>query len=256
MSQLQPLASGSAMPLYRQAKKALLRMLESGELAPGQILPNETELSNALHVSIGTLRKAVDELVFEHILVRRQGKGTFVSLHSTERFMFQFFHVEPRLDVYDPRVVREREYPAVETQAFTAGVATEYEAYQLRLATGAPVWYIDSTLSLSGQVVEYDRIVISQALFKGMTEKRFKERPGTIYQLYETAFGISVIAAKERVRASAASTAAASAMKLRSGTPVLEVHRVASTFGERPVELRICSIHTQQHDYVSELSRG
>jgi GntR family transcriptional regulator len=254
---LQPIAESSAggTPLYRQVKSALLRLLESGQLGPGETLPNETQISDALKVSVGTLRKAVDELVHEHILVRRQGKGTFVAMHSQDRFMFQFFHIEQRPDLYDARVVPEREYPVVENLGFNMGKATESEAYVLRLRVGDAVWRIDNSLSLNGKTVVHDRIVLAQAMFKGLSEKRFQERPNTIYNLYQTDHGISVIRAQERVRATAVSSEIGRVLGLRAGTPVLEVHRVATTFGERPVELRVSTVSTQNHDYVSLFSK-
>lgn len=257
MQLLKPIVDGGAgaVPLYRQVKSALLRLLESGQLAPGDTLPNEADIAKALQVSIGTLRKAVDELVHEHILVRRQGKGTFVAMHGQERFMFQFFHVEPRLDVFDLRVVPEREFPVVDNIGFAAGRATDSEAYSLRLRVGDDVWRVDNALSLRGHCIMHDRIVISSAMFKGITEKRFKERPSTIYNLYQTDHGISVIRAQERARAVAASGEVARVLGVRTGAPVMEVHRVAITFGERPVELRISTINTQAHDYVSLLSK-
>ena len=97
--ELVPLTDTGAAPLYRQVKQQLQRAIETGRCRPGHALPNETAIAGQLQVSIGTLRRAVDELVHEHVLVRRQGKGTFVALHGNDRFLFQFFHVEPRQDV-------------------------------------------------------------------------------------------------------------------------------------------------------------
>jgi GntR family transcriptional regulator len=250
-----PDSGGGGVPLYRQVKSALLRLLEAGQLGPGETLPNEAQIAQAMQVSIGTLRKAVDELVHEHILVRRQGKGTFVAMHNNDRFMFQFFHVEPRPDVFDQRVVHEREFPVVDNIGFASGQATDNEAYSLRLRVGDAVWRVDNALSLGGKCIMHDRIVISAALFKGLTEKRFQERPSTIYNLYQTDHGISVIRTQERARAVAVSSEVGRVLSLRVGTPVMEVHRVAITFGERPVELRISTINTLEHDYVSLLSK-
>jgi GntR family transcriptional regulator len=252
---LQPLIDSGAAPLYRQVKSVLLRLLESRQYGPGEVLPNETQIATALQVSIGTLRKAVDELVHEHILVRRQGKGTFVALHSTDRFLFQFFHVEPRPDPTDQRVVQPREYPVVDNVAFSQARANEDEAYALRLRLGDAVLRIDNRLSLNGKPVVHDRLVVSAQLFKGLTEKRFVNRPSTIYNLYQADHGITVLRAQERARAASASADVARVLGLRAGTPVLEVHRIATTFGEKPVELRISTIDTRQHDYVSVLSK-
>src|SRR6185369_2602920 len=127
-------ASGSG-PLYRQVKRELQRLIERGEFVPGDTLPSESAISEAMGVSIGTLRRAVDELVHENLLVRRQGRGTFVALHSQERFLFQFFHVEPRPDA--PHLPpREREYPGVECLGFARGKADEAEAASLEMHAG------------------------------------------------------------------------------------------------------------------------
>ena len=98
---LKPLAGDESLPLYRRAKKELQKIIEAGHYGPGKALPSEASLALELQISVGTLRHAVDELVHEHVLVRRQGKGTFVAPHNRARFMFQFFHVEPRPDPED-----------------------------------------------------------------------------------------------------------------------------------------------------------
>jgi GntR family transcriptional regulator len=251
LSELGAVSDNGATPLYRQVKRALLRLIESGRYGPGQSLPSETEISAALGVSIGTLRKAVDELVHEHVLIRRQGKGTFVAVHSNDRFLFQFFHIEPR----DAQETDEREYPLVETIRFERVRADETEGSALRIKPGEPVIRIFNRLRLKERPVVFDRISISVSLFKGLTEKRFIDRPNTVYNLYQADYGITVLRTHERVRAAAASAEAASVLGVRVGQPVLEVHRVALTFGEKPVEYRVSTVNTAAHDYVSLLSK-
>ena len=74
----------AGMPLYRVVKRELLRSIEAGSVAPGAALASETQLGESFGVSVGTVRRAVDDLVAEHILVRRQGRGTFVATHAEE----------------------------------------------------------------------------------------------------------------------------------------------------------------------------
>jgi GntR family transcriptional regulator len=252
---LQALAAGGSGPLFRQAKRQLQRLVESGRLRPGEALPSESVIARALAVSIGTLRKAVDELVHEHVLVRRQGKGTFVAVHNDDRFLFQFFHVEPREDFPVDGELRVPEYPHVDCVAFSRSRADEIEAAALRVKPGEASLRIENRLSLSGRAVVHDRITIAAQLFKGLTEKRFLERPSTIYNLYQTDHGITVLRARERVRATAASRETARVLGVPVGAPMLEVHRVALTFGDKPVEYRISTINTALHDYVSLLSK-
>ena len=112
------------MPLYRAVKRALLRAIEDGTLAPGATLPSEAALAAGFGVAIGTLRQAVGELVAEHVLVRRQGRGTFVATHSAERFLFQFFHVE--------RGDGLRQSPQVELIGFERGRLDDEAVFYLR----------------------------------------------------------------------------------------------------------------------------
>jgi GntR family transcriptional regulator len=240
-----PEAAG--MPLYRVVKRSLLQAIESGAFPPGETLPSEAEIASQMGISIGTLRRAVDELAAEHILVRRQGRGTFVATHNTDRFLFQFFHVE--------RDDGRREAPVVDLVSFERMRADEEPAQALQLRPGDPVVQIENRLRLQGMAVIYDRLTLPAGLFKGLTEKRFRERPSTIYQLYQSDFGITVVRAQERARARAADRNAARVLGVVVGLPVMQVNRTALTFGDRPIEHRVSIINTAHHDYVNLLSR-
>ena len=245
MHTIAPDAAG--MPLYRAVKRALLKRIESGAVAPGDALPSETALAAEFGVSVGTLRRAVDDLVAEHILVRRQGRGTFVATHTSDRFLFQFFHVE--------RSDGLREAPAVELVAFERTRLDDDAAAALNLKPGEPALQIENRLRLQGRPVVHDRLVIPAALFRGLTEKRWRERPSTIYHLYQSEYGITVVRAHERLRAVGADRAAARVLGVPLGQPVLQVRRVAIALGGQPVEWRVSTVVTGQHDYVNLLSR-
>ena len=243
-----PIAPETAgMPLYRAVKRALMQAIEDGWLAPGAALPNEASLAGSFGVSIGTLRQAVGELAAEHIVVRRQGRGTFVARHSAERFLFQFFHVE--------RGDGRREAPAVELLCFERGRLDDEAAEALGRRPGDAAWLFENRLLLQGRAVVHDRIVLPVALFRGLSEKRLRERPGTLYRLYQDEFAITVVRALERARAVAADRATARVLGVPSGAPVLQLRRTALSFGDRPVEYRVSTVHTAVHDYVQTLLR-
>jgi len=234
-------------PLYRVAKRALLQAIEAGHCPAGGALPNETALAAAFGISIGTLRHAVDELVAEHILARRQGRGTYVATHDADRFLFQFFHVE--------RSDGRREAPQVETLSFERTRLDDEAAAALSLKPGEPAIQIENRLALQGRAVVHDRLILPALLFKGLTEKRLRERPSTIYHLYQTGFGITVVRALERVRAAAADRTAARLLGIAPGVPVLQIRRTALTFNDKPVEYRVSTLHSAQHEYVNLVSR-
>ena len=237
----------AGMPLYRVVKRELLRSIEAGSVAPGAALASETQLSESFGVSVGTVRRAVDDLVAELILVRRQGRGTFVATHTSDRFLFQFFHIE--------RSDGLREAPVVELVSFERTRLDDEAASALALKPGEPALQIENRLLLQGRAVVHDRLLIPAALFRGLTEKRWRERPSTIYHLYQTEFGISVVHAHERLRAVGADRAAARALGVPVGQPVLQVRRVALALNGQPVEWRVSTVMTTHHDYVNLLSR-
>lgn len=234
-------------PLYRVAKRALLQAIEAGHCPAGSALPSETALAAAFGISIGTLRHAVDELVAEHILARRQGRGTFVATHSADRFLFQFFHVE--------RGDGRRDAPLVETLSFERTRLDDEAADALALRPGDAAILIENRLSLQGRPVVHDRLTLPAALFKGLTEKRLRDRPSTIYHLFQTGFGITVVRAQERLRAVAADRTAARVLGIAPASPVLQVRRTALTFNDKPVEYRVSTVHSAQHEYVNLVSR-
>ncbi len=82
-------------PLYQQIKVLILRDLQAGVWRPGEAIPSEDELAGRFKVSQGTVRKAIDELATENLLVRRQGKGTFVATHAEQTTQFRFLRLQP-----------------------------------------------------------------------------------------------------------------------------------------------------------------
>jgi len=246
----EPLSAGveTLAPLYKAVKRSLTRSLMRGEWRPGAALPSEARLAQRFDVSIGTLRKAVDELVAERVLVRQQGRGTFVATHGANRYLFHFFHVVPRDG--------EKTLPTLETLAFARGTATADEARRLGLPVGARVVRIRNLLRIAGDPVIVDDIVLSRGRFPDLTERIFRERDSTIYHLYQTRYGINVVRAVERLRATLADRAVARLLGVAAGAPLLEINRIALTYRDQPVEWRCSLVDTARHEYLSDLGKG
>jgi GntR family transcriptional regulator len=238
---------GASAPLYRDVKRRLIAGIAGGEWSPGGALPSETKLAERFQVSIGTLRKAIDELVAERIVVRHQGRGTFVAAHGQTRLMFHFFHIVPRAG--------DKEYPRTHTLAFRRSRAEPAEAARLGLAAGDPVYRVRNLLHLRGRPVILDDLTLPRRLFPDLTEKMLTTRDNTIYHLYQTRYGINVLRTSERLRAALADAEAAKLLGVKKGAPLLEIHRTALTYDDAPVELRRSLVNTAEHDYFSDLSR-
>lgn len=241
------LAAGvpTGQPLYKEVKAHITRGLMAGEWQPGAAIPSETKLAERFHVSIGTVRKAIDELAAEKILLRQQGRGTFVARHTLDRTLFYFFHLVGR----DGR----KETPETEMLSFARARADADEAGRLGIARGDRVFRIRNLLRLSGDAVVIDDIVIPARRFPDMDEKIFGEREGTIYGLYQARYGINVIRISERLSATLSDETTGTLLGVAAGTPLLSIARLAYTYNDQPVELRHSLVDTTQHEYLSDL---
>lgn len=237
-----------SVPLYKEVKRLLTQSLATGEWRPGQALPSESKLAQRFSVSIGTVRKAMDELVADCVVVRHQGRGTFVASHTRRRLLFHFFHILPRGG--------EKEYPSTRTLTFTRGHAATEEAQKLRVAAGDPIYRIRNLLLLAGAPIIVDDIVLAQAQFPDLTKTILTRRENTIYHLYQTRYGRSVLRTTERLRATLADVDVAKLLGVRKGAPLLEISRVALTYHNVPVELRRSLVNTEKHEYFSDLTRN
>src|SRR5690606_4481986 len=179
---------------------------------------------------------------------RHQGRGTYVVAHDGNRLMFHFFHVVG-LD-------GAKTYPQVRTVAFRRDRADAAAARALGIAPHDKVILIRNVLSLSGRPAILDDITVPAALFPGLTEKIFLARDSSIYQLYQSRYGINVLRTDERLRAVLATADAAGLLEVAPGTPLLEIRRVALTFRDRPVELRLSQVDTSQHAYHNTFGKG
>jgi GntR family transcriptional regulator len=242
-----PLELGTFAPLYRDVKRLLTRSIAAGEWRPGVALPSETKLAERFNVSIGTLRKAIDELVAERMVVRQQGRGTFVATHGQSRLLFHFFHIVPHGG--------DKQYPKTRTLSFQRSRAQPEEATNLGLAPDDPVFRIRNLLSLEDKPVIVDDLVLPVRLFPGLTERIFTGRDNTIYHLYQTRYGINVLRTSERLRASLVPGDVGRLLGIRKGAPVLEIQRTALTYHNAPVELRRSLVNTAEHEYFSDLGK-
>ncbi|WP_295646748.1 GntR family transcriptional regulator [uncultured Methylibium sp.] len=241
-------AAGPAFsPLYQQIKALITRSLQAGEWRPGEAIPSEMDLAARYKVSQGTVRKAIDELATENLVVRRQGKGTFVATHAEEQVQYRFLRLVPEPDQKPGPV--ERRFIDCKRLRAPAEVAR-----LLDLKAGDPVIQVRRLLFFGGRPVVLDDLWLPGLLFKGLTAERLSDYRGPMYALFETEFGVRMIRAEEKVRAVAASTADAPLLGVTEGAPLLSVERRTLTYGDKPVELRRGLYDTSNHHYRNELN--
>jgi len=238
--------SPSFRPLYQQIKALITQSLQAGEWKPGELMPSEVELAARFKVSQGTVRKAIDELAAENLVVRRQGKGTFVATHHEERAHFRFLKLLP-----DEGVPHHPDNRVIEVKRIRAPAEV---ARLLELKAGDAVVYIKRVQSFDGAPTILEELWLPGQLFKGLTAERLVEYKGPMYGLFESEFGTRMIRATEKIRAVGADRAAAEYLQVSEGTPLLCAERVSFTYGDKAVELRRGLYSTAKHHYQNELS--
>ena len=234
-------------PIYKEIAHAITRRLAQGAWKPGEAIPSESQLKAEFGVAIGTIRKAVDELAAQNMLVRQQGRGTFVATHNRDRLLFHFFHIE--------RQDGQKEYPDVQLHDFERTRLQREAAEKLRLREGDRGLRFRNTLALQGKKIMLDDIVLPESLFPRLTEKKLLQRAGTLYNLYQDDYRISVVRTAQRLSSAIVPRDVARALELPAGLPVLVIRRVAFAYHDKPVEYRVSYVDTRLHDYAGDTLR-
>jgi GntR family transcriptional regulator len=230
-------------PLYRQVYDILVRKIAESVWKPGEMLPSEQALAREMGVSHGTVRKVLDALTAENLLLRRQGKGTFVAEHSQDRALFRFFHIaRPGGE----RLVPEAAHVKVKSRPSRAA-----EREKLKLRNGEAVFEIARLRLINGKPVIREIIVLPQRLFPRLD--RIGALPNTLYSLYQSQFGITIGTACEELRAATATKADQSSLGVKAGNPILVIGRVALSLTDQPVEWRESRVRTDDLVYAVTL---
>ncbi len=236
-------------PLYSQIKGLILQSLQGGEWKPGEAIPSEMELAGRYRVSQGTVRKAVDELAAGNLLVRRQGKGTFVATHVEHHVQYRFLKLIP--DEGDSSTEGPAQREIIDCKRLRAASDV---ARALGLRAGDAVLQVRRVLSFAGRPTILEDLWLPGGPFKGLTAERLSLYHGTMYALFETEFGVRMVRATEKIRAVLPDPEQCSLLKTQPNTPLLSVERVAYTYNSAPMEIRRGLYLTDTHHYRNELN--
>ena len=203
-------------------------------------LPSEQQLASELGVGQGTVRKALDALAMENLLVRRQGKGTIVAFPEESRLHYQFYRMRPDNGAYTP--------PENSVRAVRKSPANALAQEKLRLNKMDQVWEIERTKRLGAVVISVDRIFISVTKFP-----KIDDVSDNLYVMYATCFGQIVASAVDRIKSANASREDSELLGCRRGAAILIIDRVAIGLDGAPIEWRLTSCLTDSAHYLSEL---
>ncbi|MDR2853069.1 MAG: GntR family transcriptional regulator [Burkholderiaceae bacterium] len=241
-------AAPAFSPLYQQIRALILERLQAGEWKPGEPIPSEIELAARFHVSQGTMRKAIDALAVENLVVRRQGKGTFVATHAEQQVQYRFLRLVPDDGALNSEGPAQRTIIDCRSQRASADIAQA-----LGLRADEAVLQVQRVLAYRGVPTIFEDLWLPGAPFKGLTAERLRAWPGPMYALFEHEFGVHMVRAEEKIRAVLPNPAQAALLGVTSATPLLSVERVAHTYHNTPMELRRGLYRTDTHHYRNEL---
>jgi GntR family transcriptional regulator len=236
-------------PLYQQIKGLILQSLQAGEWKPGEAIPSEMDLAARFRVSQGTVRKAIDELAAENLVIRRQGKGTFVATHAEQHVQYRFLKLVP--DAGDPADEGPAQRRVLECRRIRASAEV---ARALNLRTGDAVVQLRRLLAFGGVPTILEDLWLPGHAFKGLSAEQMTGYGGPTYAMFELEFGVRMVRAQEKIRAVAADVQQGELLQVAAGTPLLSVERIAFTYNDAPMELRRGLYRTDTHHYRNELS--
>lgn len=238
--------AGEAAPLYERVKRHMSEAILVGEWPPGMVLPNETALAQGFGIAVGTVRRAMSDLVAEGLLTRRRKTGTVVTgrtPHHSLRFFFQYF----RLHRADGSLVRSTSrFLSIEAQP-----ATEAQAEALRIRTGG-VLAIHRVRHVDGLPVMHDKLVVAEERLPGLPRDP-AELPPLLYLHLVERYGIRISAVREQITADLASDEDIALLQLGGREAVLTIDEVAYDQAGLPTILGWHRATTAAHAYVNEV---
>jgi GntR family transcriptional regulator len=233
----------SNRPLYLQVRDALVKRITDNVWRPGVAIPNEPDLARELGVSPGTMRKALDLLASEHLVTRRQGRGTFVNDQTSNKLVLRFTNIRDRDG--------ERIVDSVGSSDIGTGEATDLECARLRLQSHDPVYRIRRLRITKGRPYMVDETSMPATLFPGLAGKEpLSHRISVILGQYSILPG----RAQERASVCKAATAVAAALGLASRSPIMVLDRVVFALDNAPVEWRVGYCHLVDEYYMAEMN--
>lgn len=227
-----------------QVRDELIRHLSRGRWQPGAALPSEQELARELGVSQGTVRKAMDSLAADYVLVRKQGRGTFVAEFEERRILFQFFRLWPDTG--------ERVFPTSKVLSRSTEKASARERAALALEPAAKVFRVERVRFHGDAPILREILSLPSDLFRGFNE--LVDIPNNVYQLYSQHWGVRITKSVEKLKAVAANADDSRELGCETGDPLLLIDRVAFDINKQPVEYRRSFCLTTHMHYVSDLS--
>ncbi len=242
-----PLAGSAYLPLYRRLYETFAGMIAGGAWKPGDSLPAETEIARAYRMAAGTVRRAMDELVGNGLVERRQGLGTFVHRPNFDNAMLRFFRFRDAAGeafVPESRIVSrglaDCQGPAAEALGLVGGQAIHLVRHRL--------W--------EGAVRLIEDIHLPPDRFAPLLAVSPADVGPLLYPAYERLCGQVVFAIDEKIAMTEAGADDAATLGLSPGDLVFRIERVARDATGAAIEWRVSRGDARRFRYQVSVAAG
>lgn len=222
----------SPLPLYYQLRTLLKKEIERRTWKEEEMIPSEKEISASCCISVGSVRKAIDSLVQDGILFRKQGKGTFVVKQDFRLTYIRFFHSSGKESKHDIMPVSE---------VLTVNIESPQPDVKqiLKLGNTDRVIVVKRLRRRKDVPVLLEILFLPKRYFPSFNRSDFAEDP--LYPMYNKKYRVFVIGADDYYEPKVANAKEAEALGIQPGDPVIFIERISYTHGDKPVEYRKCT---------------
>lgn len=237
----------STIPLYQQLASVLRQQIDAGQLMPGAALPPESSLTRKYRVSRITARQALDLLVEEGLIVRKQGKGTYVCPPKIQQNL-------ESLEAFAELMAKRGAEQAMRVLEFGPVAAQTPVTSALNVAPSDRVWRIKRCHLLRNTPIAYAVIYLPDNLGRVFDLVQICTTP--IYTLLTQNAHVKIKRATQIVRALGADSDTAAILKLPRGAPVMMIERTTFAEDETPVEYILFFHRGDSYELTVELHRN
>lgn len=231
-------------PLYKEVRRHILERLTKGDWKPGERIPPETELAKRLCVGISTVRAGIRDLTAAGLLIRRQGKGTFVTQHDFQSQQFRFSNI---YNDKREKILTSREILSM--RRVRAGRDIE-RVLQLKNRNTTHVYAVNALLKIADRPIALMELLLPVWLFPRLVVEDLRQTQENLYSVYQRMHEVTVVRMDEQVSAKGAEPEFACLVGACEGEPVLHVERVAYTFNNVPAEVRSRTYKASGYHYL------
>ena len=240
----QNVESGQVQPLYQKVEEFIKNQINNGELTPGDLILSEPRLSKQLDVSIGTVKKALDNLVWQGLLYRHQGKGTFVSRIDFNNSLFRFFSYADEKG----HEVRIRKF----TTERWKGKGPKNICDSLGVEKDTELVYLERIGHINQQPTFIENSWWEASKVPDL-ENEETHIPDLFYALIVDHYQIPIVRAEETLTAEACDSVTADKLNVAIDSPIVVLNRSTYTIGDNIVEVRTTKGRADQFSYKREI---